>query len=262
MRYTIIFILALTGTYCFNVHSALAQGPPIYTDTPVLLGLEGSGLRTFGRFVRKQGASIYVHPIVLPYNLSPKLLIGLITPLVNKNPDNAASRFGLGDMALFVKRTLYQKDGKAKTFRIVGKVRQIFPTGNTSESPTLGSDSYQTLLGLVTGYITTKIGFYSDLGYNITSNGLSDNFVYNFAVGYPLLEQQYPAKQVNIFLELNGNYLFEPESNNIFISPGVQWITGRRLLIESGIQLPLVEQVAETQKTKFVFTLGIRVLLF
>ncbi len=259
----LIIIIAFIGTtWSFGQYPLLAQGPPIYTDTPILLGLEGSGIRTFGKFVQKEEASIYIHPIVMPYNISPKMLIGLIVPLVNKNPDTMPSKFGLGDMALFVKRTLYQKDGKAKTFRIVGKVRQIFPTGNTSETPALGADSYQTFFGLVSGFVSTKIGLYSDLGYNIKSNGRSDNFVYNFAVGYPLLPQQYPAKQINIFLELNGNYLIEPESNALFISPGLQWITGRRLLIESGMQLPLVEQVADNQKTKFIFTLGVRVLLF
>lgn len=258
------FVLILFTVYLFILRAipGLAQGPPIYTDTPILLGLEGSGIRTFGKFVEKEQARIYLQPIILPYNISSKILIGTIIPLVNKNPDSMEAKFGVGDVALFVKRTIYQKDGKAKTFRVVGKIKQVFPTGNSSEAPALGADSYQTLLAVVTGYVTTKIGLYSDLGYNITSNSLSDNFVYNFAIGYPLLPQRYPAKQVNLFLELNGNFIIEAKANNLFVSPGVQWITGRRLLIESGVQLPVVEQVADSQKTKFIFTLGVRVLLF
>jgi hypothetical protein len=262
MRCKLFFIFFITGTCSLNTVTVLAQGPPIYTDTPVLLGLEGSGIRTFGKFVKKQQANIFIQPLVFPYNLTPKILVGAILPLVNKNPDNLAARAGIGDVALFVKKTIFQQDGKAKTFRIVGKIKQVFPTGNTTETPALGAASYQTLFGVVTGYITTKIGLYSDIGYNVTSNGLSDNFVYNFAVGYPLLPQQYPAKQVNIYLELNGNYQFESAANSLFLSPGLQWITGRRLLIESGVQLPVVEQVDDSQKTIFVATLGIRVLLF
>ncbi len=241
---------------------ALAQGPPIYTDTPVLLGLSGSGVRTFGKFVKKEHADIYKQPFVLPYNITPKMLVGAIIPLVNIKPANASAQFGVGDMAVFLKRTLYQKDNKAKTFRLMGKVQQVFPTGNTTDTPTLGAGSYQTLLGLVAGYITTKIGLYSEIGYTITTNGLPDNWVYNLAIGYPLLPQQYPAKQVNLFLELKGNYLPGIASNNAFISPGLQWITGRRLLVETGFQLPIVEQVPDNQKTKFIFTLGLRVLLF
>jgi len=259
----ILFIILTTGSIAWLTNNqVMAQGPPINTDTPILLGLSGSGVRTFGKFIKKEQATVYIQPIVLPYNLTPELLIGAIVPLVYKNPDNMASRFGVGDVAMFIKRTLYQKDNKAKTFRIMGKVKQVFPTGNSSELPALGANSYQTLLGLVTGYITTKIGLYSELGYNITSNGLPDNIVYNFAAGYPLLPQQYPAKQINLFLELNGNYLLASDVNSLFLSPGVQWITGRRLLIESSVQLPLIEQVAETQRTKYVFTLGVRVLLF
>jgi len=260
-QYTHYLLLTLCSITLSSIH-ARAQGPPIYTDTPILLGLEGSGVRTFGKFVNKDKANIYVQPFIFPYNITPKVLVGVLVPFINKNPENLSSRFGLGDMAVFVKRTIFQKDGKAKTFRVVGKIKQSFPTGNTTEIPALGSDSYQTLLGVVTGYITTKIGLYSELAYNVTSNGLSDNFVYNFAVGYPLLRQQYPAKQVNLYLELNGNYLLDPDSNILFISPGIQWIAGRRVLIESGLQLPLVEQVADTQKTNYILTLGARVLLF
>lgn len=262
MKINLILILLTVYLFSLSCNPGLAQGPPIYTDTPILLGLEGSGIRTFGKFIKKEQANIYVQPIVFPYNITANVLVGVIIPFLNKNPDNIDAHFGVGDVALFVKKTLYKKDGKAKTLRFVGKVKQVFPTGNTTEAPALGEDSYQTLLGVVTGYITTKIGLYSEIGYNITSNGKSDNFIYNFAVGYPLLAQQYPARQVNLFLELNGEYLLETNANILFVSPGVQWITGRRLLIESGVQLPIVEQIAETQQTVFTFTFGIRVLLF
>ena len=87
----------------------IAQGPPIYTDTPILLGLEGSGIRTFSKFVKQEEANIYIQPIIIPYNITSRILIGVIVPLVNKNPSNLASRFGIGDIALVIKKTLYQK---------------------------------------------------------------------------------------------------------------------------------------------------------
>tara|TARA_R110000822_G_scaffold257726_1_gene383256 strand:+ start:198 stop:410 length:213 start_codon:yes stop_codon:yes gene_type:complete len=61
-RLIIIAIVSLSVTTTF------AQGPPIFTDTPILLGLDGGGVRTFGRFIAKENATIYVQPVALPYN--------------------------------------------------------------------------------------------------------------------------------------------------------------------------------------------------
>lgn len=37
------------------------------------------------------------------------------------------------------------------------KLTQTFPTGNSTEEPTLGSGVYQTTLSLVNGYVTNKV---------------------------------------------------------------------------------------------------------
>lgn len=250
---TVIFLL-------FN-SAAQAQGPPIFTDTPIMLGLEGRGLRTFGNYVSRENGNSYVHPFAVPYNISSKWQVGLIAPLVNVSPQNVNSRFGLGDVRVFTKYQLIQKDGKGKTFRTLIKLTETFPTGNSSDNPPLGSGAYQTTIGLVNGYVTTQYGIYGEVAYNLTSDGLPDNLIYNLAFGLPLLPQQYPPKQLNLFLEFNGNYTTE-ERHALFISPGVQWIGGKRFLLESGLQLPLIEEVPDKQKTNFRFRLGTRILIF
>jgi len=240
----------------------VAQGPPIFTETPIMLGLEGRGIRTFGKYISKENVKVYMQPIAIPYNITSKWQVGGITPFVNKAPNGADSRFGLADVKLFTKYQLHQKDGKGTTFRTLIKLTESFPTGNTSEIPPLGSGAYQTTIGVVSGYITTKYGIYGEVGYNITSNGLPDNLIYNVAFGYPLLPQKYPPKQINLFLEFNGNLITDNGSNSLFISPGVQYIAGKRLLFETGIQLPLMEDVPDAQRTNFMYTLGTRVLIF
>lgn len=242
--------------------SSYAQGPPIYTDTPILLGLGGRGVRTFGKFISKENSNAYVQPLVLPFNITPKLLAGAMLPFVSKSPDNGSTQSGLGDMAVFLKYVIQQKDQSAKTLRTMVKITQRFPTGNSDITPPLGSGAYQTALGVVSGYITTKYGIYGELNYNIVSEGNPNQFLYNFAFSYPLLPQQYPPHQLNVSADLNGMYIPELSNNAIFISPGLQWIPGKKVLLESGIQLPLAEDVAETEKTKFMFLLGTRVLLF
>jgi len=84
-RLIIILIGILSGT------SVFAQGPPIFTDTPILLGLDGGGIRTFGQIISKENATIYVHPIAIPYNIGSKAQVGVIGRFVNKNPNGRPS---------------------------------------------------------------------------------------------------------------------------------------------------------------------------
>ncbi|VAW11540.1 hypothetical protein MNBD_BACTEROID05-1111, partial [hydrothermal vent metagenome] len=128
----------------FATFNLLAQGPPITVGTPVMLGLEGGGIRTFGKFISKENANIYIQPFAIPYNITPKFQVGTILPFVFKTPKSSSTVGGFGDMAIFAKYQLYKKDGKAKTFRILGTIKQTFPTGKTSSSPPIGSDLYQT----------------------------------------------------------------------------------------------------------------------
>lgn len=241
---------------------AMGQGPPIFTDTPIMLGLEGGGLRTFGNIVSKENAKMYMHLLAIPYNVTYKWQVGGIIPFVSISPEGMESRSGIGDIRIFTKYQVYQKDGKGKTLRGLVKLTEAFPTGNSRDSPALGSGAYQTTLSLVNGYVTTGYGLYAELGYNLTSDGLPDNFIYNLAFGYPILPQQYPPRQINLFLELNGNYVFKDIGNNLFIAPGIQYIAGRRILFESGIQLPLDQAATGNQQTNFVLRIGTRILIF
>lgn len=255
-------LLILTILLGISTTELLAQGPPIFTDTPIMLGLEGRGLRTFGNIVSKENANAYIHPVALPYNINSKWQVGIIAPFVSKSPDGMNSRSGLGDMKIFTKYQIYQKDGKKKTTRSLIKLTETLPTGDVSEAPALGADAWQTTISLVSGHITTKYGLYTEFGYNISGSTLPDNFIYNIAFGYPLLPQQYPPKQINLYLEMNGNYVFEDIGNNLFISPGVQYIAGRKVLFEAGIQLPVDEAAPEGQQTNYILRIGTRILIF
>jgi hypothetical protein len=251
MKYFLPVILFISLT-----SSAFSQGPPITTATPIMLGLEGGGIRTFGKFISKENANIYVQPIGIPYNITSKFQVGGIFPFKFITTKSAETTGGIADITLFTKYQLYKKDGKAKTFRVLANLKQSFPTGKTSSSPKIGSGLYQTYIGLIIGKISTAIGIYGDFGYNITSNGTTDNFLYNFSVGIPLLPQKYPQKQINTFLEFNGNYLFDPKIHTLFISPGLQFIPGRRLLFETSFQIPIIQENNAINKTKYMLLLG------
>jgi len=239
-----------------------AQGPPIFTDTPIMLGVQGRGVRTFGNIISKENANAYAQILVVPYNITSKWQVDAVVPYISISPEGASSNSGFGDLKVFTKYQLYKKDGKGKTLRGLIKLTETFPTGNSTKMPALGSGAYQTTLSLVNGYVTTKYGIYGEVGYNSAGNNLPDNLIYNIAVGYPLLPQKYPPNQLNLFLELNGNYVFDNIGNNLFLSPGIQYIAGRKLLFESGIQIPLADTAPINQQTNYILRIGTRILIF
>lgn len=252
------FVL-LSVLLCVDVFS---QGPPIYTDTPILFGLEGGGIRTFGKYISMQDATVYMQPLIIPYNPSSKFLVAAVIPYVRKSPKGMETQTGIGDLTIVGKYLIFQRDKSAQTFRTALKVSETFPTGKTSTAPPIGADAYQTSIGLVNGFVTTKYGVYGEVNYNLTSNGLPDEWIYNFAFSLPLLPQKYPPNQLNVSLELTGNYQAENQINRLFVAPGIQYIAGRRLLVEAGIQLPLQEDVPDAQKTNYMLLIGTRVLIF
>ena len=256
MKYAVLVIVFFSLTI-----SVFSQGPPITTETPVMLGLGGNGIRTFGKFISKENTNIYIQPVGIPYNITSKFQIGGIFPFKSITVNGAETQRGLADIALFTKYQLYKKDGTGKTFRILANFKQSFPTGKTASTPKVGSGIHQTYIGLIVGKISTSIGLYSDFGYTIASNGTTDNFSYNFSVSAPVLPQKYPQKQLNTLLEFNGNYLIDPNIHTLFISPGLQFIPGRRILFETSFQIPILQNNITVNRTKYMVLLGTRFLI-
>lgn len=243
--------------FCMTIASenVYAQGPPIFTDSPYLLGLDGGGIRTFGKYISTEAGQTYIHPLIVPYNVTTDFQIGGIQPYVFHSPENGESQSGFGNFTLFGKYSIIQIDGRAKTFRALIKYTQTFTTGASNVSVDASSSQF----AIVTGYITTKFGIYGTVGYAFVSNDLPDNLIYNFTFGYPLLPQNYPPFQLNLFLEFNGTHTFDENKHLLFVSPGLQLITSSRFLIESGVQIPVVD---DRNTTNFAYTLGIRFLFF
>ena len=156
-----------------------AQGPPIFTDSPLLLGLEGGGIRTFGKYISTESGQTYIQPLVIPYNVTTDFQIGGIQPYVFRSPDNGESQSGFGNFTLFGKYSIIQIDGRAKTFRALLKYTQTFTTGASNVSV----DANASQFSIVTGYITINYGIYGTVGYTFVSNDLPDNLIYNFACG-------------------------------------------------------------------------------
>jgi len=276
----------------------LAQGPPINSDTPILLGLEGKAVMLRSMFLSKsqlyqEGNKIpdpldrsvraTVVPVVVPYNVTSDLLVGAVLPLVNvrsRSTGGSATSTGLGDVSIFAKHVLVQIDDLQETFRILGKASLKFPSSNKRLTPPLGTGSWDISFGTVAGWIGKRFGLYGDASY--TFNGSSDShsygntFIYNATVGFrlsPAEYETYPSTQWNLYLEALGKYTEKDVVNGIsnensgghtlLLAPGLQWIPSRVLLAEVAIQLPGLESLNGTQLgTDFVVVAGIRLLLY
>ena len=248
-KLTSVLLLLLISTRIY------AQGPPIFTDSPLLLGLEGGGIRTFGKYISTESGQTFIQPLVVPYNVTTDFQIGGIQPYVFRSSEDGESQSGFGNFTLFGKYSIIQIDGRAKTFRALLKYTQTFTTGASNVSVNANASQFS----IVTGYVTINYGIYGTVGYTFVSNDLSDNLIYNFAFGYPLLPQKYPPFQLNIFIEFNGTHTLDVDQHLLFASPGLQLMTSSTFLIETGVQLPVVD---DRNTTKFAYTLGIRFLFF
>lgn len=293
----VIVTLAFLGV--IFAPTAYGQGPPINTDTPIMLGLEGRGVRSFTRVIRKttlrldgdeiadpmnREVTAVVTPVVVPYNLfSDKWQIGIIAPFVsldlNRNGGSVSSS-GIGDVKLFVKRLIYQYDRRNETFRIASKVGAKLPTGDENASLALGTGSTDMFLTTVMGWVKNRIGIFAEGIYNLNTTkdslNFGDAFGFNLAFGYratPGIYERYPQPQVNVYLELNGSVANRNQLNDttlsatggtvVYLSPGAQFIGGRRWMIEGSFQYPIVNELHGVQlATDWTMSLGGRVLLF
>jgi len=275
-----------------------AQGPPIQTDTPIMLGLEGRGVRTFLKVLRKdtllqddteitdpmdRSATIFVYPIVVPYNLTPKFQVGAVVPFLTKNLKSNRedkSRSGIGDATVFVKHLVLQSDRKQETFRVAVKGTAKLSTGDTHGDLTLGSGSVDYGASAVAGWVKGRWGLYGETIYVLnTSDGDIDygnRFGYNAALGFrlfPAVYIRYPQPILNLYLELNGSLVDHtkideaPNPNSgastLLLSPGIQYVGGRRWLVEASLQVPLIDEPNGTQLgTGWNASLGTRILIF
>ena len=282
-----------------GAREADAQGPPIHTDTPVMLGLGGRGVRTFAKVVRRgrlfdngeeidnpddREVTIVQLPIVVPYNLfSERLQMGVVVPFAkadSRTTMTTSSSSGLADIRVFGKYLLYQRDRLNETFRVATKAGVEFPSGDGGKTPPLGTDSTDYFVTVVAGWVRRRTGIYGEGIYNVrTSNdtvNLGNSAAYNLAIGFrltPAVYETYPARQLNLFVELNGTTASRHATSGtpfqdtggtvVLLSPGVQYVGGRNWLVEGSVQLPIVNQPNGRQlMTSWTSLFGIRVLLF
>ena len=288
--------------FLFAGGAAEANGPPIHTDTAFVTGLHGAAFRTFTEVVDKSAPGrdlrIIKIPLAVPFELIPnRFVVGGTIPYLDKEMEvttpggqTVMGDSGFGDLSLFAKYQVLQKDRPGGTTRLTLLGRVKLPTGQDDEkapdgtplprSLQLGTGAVDYSGGAVVTSLKQRWGLNADLLYTEKTSDdgfrFGDSLRYDVAFAYrayPKVYETYPSPQLNLFLEFNGESQEKNEmggftipdsgGTTVFLSPGIQYMAGRTFLVESSIQVPVVENLNGNQlETDYTFLVGIRWLLF
>lgn len=251
MKHILIWVVVV-----FAFAKAYPQGPPITEDSPLLLGAGSYTVRVLSESRKiERGTATYV-PLMLHYLPTSKTEVALMIPYLTYNLDNESGNT-LADVRVLAKYQFYRKDGKARTLRMDAKTIQYLPTGEKLDLMDLSTGLYSGYYGVVAGYESIKIGFSTELGYNWMPDGTMDYAQLKAGVGWPLLEPQYPNKQINIYFETTNAWLHERDSYQFLYAQGIQYAR-KDVTFDLSFQLPVFQDTQAGQQFRRSIYIGAR----
>lgn len=243
------------------------------------------------RFTRETGLgqelNVFEEILTGVYGVTGDLTLGMTLPIVQKELEFKTSTgtktitsSGLGDLSLVGVYRFYRRDVPRATtqFSIIGGVKA--PTGSTSQSDRdalllpgnnrrrlprplqPGSGSWDEIVGVAGFQNLDRLSFYGSVQGKLNSEDdnfrFGNNLHYDFTVDYVTLAER------NLFfvLEFNGISSGRNEENGrnvrnsgghtLFISPGIEYLPLPYLILESSVQIPIVQNLDGRQPEKRV----------
>ncbi len=237
-----------------------AQGPPITSDKPIMLGAKRIIVKTLTEIAKVEKGTFTRIPFMVHYLPTANSLVALHIPMISYRFDQEEGGMNgrtLGDIQLLAKYQFYRKDKTGKTFRMVVKSLQSFGTGKRLELTTISTGEYQSYFGLVAGMESLKFGFSNELGFNIAPSSDFDELKYNLGFGLPIKPHVFPINQINVYFEYANRWFVNRDEYQLFYAQGIQFARDK-LTIEVSIQLPLIQEVSEENEHKYSLFLGTR----
>lgn len=213
-------------------------------------------------------------PSVFVYGVTSKLALMGVFPYMDKRLKIASmgatrEASGLGDIMTIAREEIFQWNGTGRTVRgsLFGGVQ--WPTGRSKESDAsgllpkpvqLGSGSYNPIVGTVWTMQWLSAEVDADFSYqrNTWANDFKfgDMIAQDVSFQYRLWPRTLEAEGVPSYLygvlEANNTYQAKNEAAGakddnsggyqLFMTPGVQWVT-RRFVLEAAAQLPAVQEL-------------------
>lgn len=244
--------------FCFIAVTAFAQGPPIITDKPIMIGEKRIILKTLTRLEVREDTRFFNAPFMVHYIIKPNLLVAGHFPYAGINHiEHNHRKTGLGDISLQAKYQFFRWDKSRKTARAALKVQQYFPTGFDSDNYEISVGEWQTFVGVTFGYEALRYGLGANIGFHYVDNE-PNFFHYKLSAGLPLMPLVYPPNQINLYFEYDGEINLDNGSHNLFLAQGIQYAI-KRITFETSIKIPLVQN--DTGKQKYTLLFGTRFII-
>lgn len=235
--------------------------------------------------------TVLMFPAVLVYGVTSKLAAFGILPILDKQLDINGSTgrieravSGLADARVFVRYTIIQRDTHGATFRVAPFAGTKVPTGSKNisddtgllpRSLQLGSGSWDPFIGAVLTRQT--FSWQIDFSFAYQFNSAADQFRFGDEMRLDV------ASKIRLLPRFLGdglpNYLYANLESNLilrgrnqiggiddinsggtiwYLDPGLQFVT-RRIIIETAIQLPIVQDLnGVALENDFIFILSAR----
>jgi hypothetical protein len=249
-------------TLAAGINTSLALTPP---EGGSIFRLQYSYLEANGHGAIRQVNSSSVTATYV-YGVKQNLALFFTIPYVNKQVDKFAPQLGrfeeahdgFGDLTFLLKYRFWQKDPRPQeTLRWAGLGGLNIRSGDSDFS----SDSYDPIVGTVFTWQRDRGWFDADLLYQFNTGGGKDRhdaLRYDLSYSYRLFPAVYERDNVyelDAVAELNARYMTSG-SHQVFLSPGLQFIT-KRWILETSVQLPVIQDL-NGPETDYRFIVGFR----
>lgn len=228
---------------------------------------------------------------VLGYGVSGKLAVFAALPYHNKQLKLSLagqrvkrSASGFGDLTVFGRYTVLQRDQRGKNFRIATFAGIKAPTGDDGKRDSLGvlpasvqvgTGSWDPLVGIVSTYQTLNYQLDGQISYqkNNRANNIEAGDVVRLdgSIQYRLWPQTlgggipsflYGVIETNLIHQqknqFNGQSNPDSGGTRLFLTPGIQYVT-RRWIAETAVQIPVLQNLnGDALENDFIARLSIR----
>lgn len=228
---------------------------------------------------------------VVGYGVTPKLAVFGVLPYMDKDFDvtlngNRVNRSasGLGDVSVFGRYTLIQRDQPGRTFRVAPFIGFKAPTGEDDKRDSLGrlppglqpgSGAWDVFGGVVATYQVFSFQADGQVSYRVNNeaNGFDpgDEFRLDGSLQYRLWPKSlgqgvpnflYGVIEANLVHrdknKINGAADDNSGGTTLYLSPGLQYVT-KRWIVESVVQLPVSQNLkADALENDYIVRAGVR----